>query len=357
MICLLIAYGLLGQIDASLRASAMTIKELANPVLCSEEEIDAHADLCRRLLAQSPPQGDPSLSSPGLLLKQSLARLFMTFARPGRGGAGVEPGQLQLVDLGTHNDPALQLLRERVRLPAPRGYVFVRTFSSRHAMPSDILVAFQRENTRGVTILGRYIAMLAPQPTHSSEESLYQRMHRRVLSHELVHAFIGSSVEWQRSRSDPAQRVALRNRLPVWFHEGCATYLSDSPGGACVTELVETPAGYRHLTLKSRAPADYQAYKLAFDYAASRLGRRGLFDILRQTIEAGDSHIMLTRLQAVSFEQLLERARDWKSRRLTLLYSLAIALLAGVALYVWRLLPSSRSIQSDSDWVSESEEL
>lgn len=353
MICLLIACGLLGQIDAVPRVSAMTINELANPVLRSEEEIDGHAAACRRLLALPQPQDDPNLSSPGLLLKQSLARLFMTFARPGRGGAGVEPGHLQLVDLETHDDPALQLLRERVRLPAPRGYVFVRTFSSRHAMPSDLLVAFQRENTRGVTFLGRYIAMLAPQPPHSSEESLYQRMHRRVLSHELVHAFIGSSLEWQHARSDPMERLALRNRLPVWFHEGCATYLSDSPGGACVTDLVETPAGFRHLTLRSRAPADYLAYKLAFDYAASRLGRQGLFDTLRQTIEAGDSHIMLTRLQVVSFEQLLERARNWKSRRLTLLYSLATALLAGVALYVWRLLPSFSSVQSDSDWASE----
>ena len=123
MTCLLIVFGLVGQVDASLRVSVMTINELANPVLRSEEEIDDHAAVCRRLLALPQPQGDPSLSSPDLLLKQSLARLFMTFARPGRGGAGVEPGHLQLVDLQTHDDPALQLLRERVRLPAPRGYV------------------------------------------------------------------------------------------------------------------------------------------------------------------------------------------------------------------------------------------
>ena len=162
MICLLIACGLLGQIDAALRGSAMTIDELANPVLRSQEEIDGHAAVCRRLLALPQPQGDPSLSSPGLLLKQSLARLFMTFARPGRGRAGVEPGHLQLIDLETHDDPALLLLRERVRLSAPRGYVFVRTFSSRHAMPSDLLVAFQRENTRGVTFLGRYVIFNGP---------------------------------------------------------------------------------------------------------------------------------------------------------------------------------------------------
>jgi hypothetical protein len=345
--------GLLGQFGASLPLDAMSVQSLANPVLHSAEEIDAHIALCRQLLVATPAEEASRRMKMERQMKQSLARLFLVFADPDRRRAGEEQGVLQLIDLATYEDPALGRLRDRVGLPAPRGHVFVRTYSSRHVMPNEILAAFHREDTRGVTFFGRYIAMLAPDHGDAGEQRLYERVTRRVLSHELVHAFIGSTLDWQTRVSGPGQDLHLANRLPVWFHEGCATYLSGSPGGECVSGWVETPVGYRQISVRSRAPADYRAYKLAFDYAESRLGRRRMYDTLKRIIQSNDVEIILRRLKVSSFDEMHQQAQGWQARRWGLIYALAIGLLLAVGFYVWHLLPSS----AEQTGASESDEL
>jgi len=300
---------------------------LDNPVLTSQQQIDQKLTDCEDLLAALAQQEQrETLSSPQQRLK-ALARLYVVFAGPGDQGAGVEPGRLELVDLAHTSDLAVSKLRDQVKIPCPPGLVFIRYYASRHVMPLEILPAFHRENTRGATILSRYIAIIERAASDPSQQGFLRQSQARILSHELVHAYINSVLGRDRSR------------LPLWFHEACATYLSGSPGGARVSELVQTPVGFRHVLFQDEAPRDYQQYKLMFEYLRAKLGRIDLYAQIRQAIAARSVQSLLARVGANDSEELLTKAQTWEHRRNLAKHSAAAALVVGLLWAFWRMLP------------------
>ncbi len=327
LILLLLVIPSVGGTPPDSPSDPLTLAELMDPQLTSDEQIDHFARRCTHLLETTGQQVSQVSPTADRMLKRKLASTFLLFAKPGPMSPGVESGRLERVRLDTFADPALRLLRDRIGLRPPRGYVFVRYYRSKHLLPTELLAAFHREHTRAVTLGGRYIAMLSKPPADPGELSLQQRMERKILSHELVHAYLNASIDW------------VRTPLPIWFHEGCAVFLSNSPGGKRITELVDTPVGYRHVSMNNQAPLDYREYRTAFDYLRARLGKQDLFAAIKQVVESGDAQSLLLRMQVQSFAELLARAKQWKARRQTLGYSLAIVVLLALGGYVYRLLP------------------
>jgi hypothetical protein len=300
---------------------------LDNPVLTSQQQIDQKLMACEDLLAALAQQEQRETLPARLQRLKVLARLYMVFAGSEGKEAGVESGRLELLDLSQTADPAVSQLRDQMKIPCPSGFVFLRYYSSRHVMPLEILSAFHRENTRGVTILSRYIAILEKKASEPGQERFLEQSQARIVSHELVHAYINSVLGRD------------RDRLPLWFHEACATYLSGSPGGERVSELVQTPAGFKHVLFQDKAPIDYQQYKLLFEYLRAKLGRKDLYAQIRTAIHTRSVQSLLSCAQVNSSQELVTRAQVWKQRRNLLKYGVAAVLVIGLLLVIWRMLP------------------
>ena len=121
---------------------------------------------------------------------RDLCRLYLFFTEQG-----------ERVELAASDDPALVRLREQVGLPSPPGFAFVCYFPS-DALPPEIEEPFRREETRGVTIFSRYVA-IRDDPAPKEKERGRRLAQRRVVSHELVHSYVNSLLGPEHS-SDPS---------------------------------------------------------------------------------------------------------------------------------------------------------
>ncbi len=107
----------------------------------------------------------------------------------------------QKIDLTTSKVSSVVKLREVVKIPPPADIVLAKTFK-RESLPAVLQSAFANPNISGVTIGGRYIAII-----HTDLHKEYDD----ILAHELVHAYI---------------TLASPNPLPFWFQEGSAVHFS-----------------------------------------------------------------------------------------------------------------------------------
>ncbi len=136
------------------------------------------------------------------------------------------------IDLRTCDVSSVVALREKVGIPPPETTVLVKVFD-RDSLPIVLRPSFATEGAAGVTINGRYIAILK---TELRDE------YKDILRHELVHAYI---------------TLASPEPLPLWFQEGSAVYYSmgkdrkfygqavkDRPG-VVVGKTVELPNSYK----------------------------------------------------------------------------------------------------------------
>lgn len=136
------------------------------------------------------------------------------------------------VDLRTCDVSSVMALREKVGIPPPKTTVLVKVFD-RESLPIVLRPSFANEGAAGVTINGRFIAILK---TELRDE------YKDILRHELVHAYI---------------TLASPEPLPLWFQEGSAVHYSmgkdrkfygqavkDKPG-VVVGKTVELPNSYK----------------------------------------------------------------------------------------------------------------
>lgn len=107
----------------------------------------------------------------------------------------------KIINLRTNTLSSIVTLREEVKIPPPSEPVLLKTFYENKLSPL-MKSAFPSKNIRGVTINGKYIAIM-----HTEFEKEYQD----VLKHELVHAYIS---------------LASPQPLPFWFQEGSAVHFS-----------------------------------------------------------------------------------------------------------------------------------
>ena len=229
--------------------------------------------------------------------QQSILRLTGFFLIFTDGLYAAEGGStLDIVDLSVIDDPAIQHIRDQAGVPAPPGYVFVRSYASREAMPLPIRQIYEEMNIAGVTMFTRYIAVLDEKKSTWAERALQVQSLPRTISHELVHTYVNSSLG-----------IDEINRLPTWYHEGLAIYFSHSGEN----QAIITP----NFTLYTTPPPDYIQYDLNFKFLEANLGREVLLEKVRQSIADGDARILLEDLDIKNESELPSRALAWKAEQ------------------------------------------
>jgi hypothetical protein len=291
------------------------IEQLANPILTSEAEL-AEQTAFYSTVYQCLDEGTAAQIDGGERLHKYL-EYFLIFA------AGletqVEDTRLDLVRLSTSDDPGVTKIRDEAGVEAPEGYVFVRTYNSREAMPPLVRRAFQSPEVAGVTILSRYIAILAEEKKTWAQRALQQRTLPGTTSHELLHAYVNSIL------------LPLEIDLPAWYSEGLAIYFS----GSEIVHSIITP----NFSIRSTSTAEYQDYNIIFKYLEAELGRERLLDLIAGSIQDADPSLLYQDLGIRSDQQLISQARAWSQARINLGRGGIVAVAFLVALLLWRLAP------------------
>ncbi len=203
--------------------------------------------------------------------------------------------QLETVELNSVDDPAVRILREQVGIPPSPGYIFIRSYASRQAMPPIIRSAFSDPNVAGVTILNRYIAILVEKPESWVEKALQNQAIPSTRSHELVHAYIGTALSLHNSA------------LPKWFEEGLATYLTKGSK----PHSVITP----NLSITTTASSEYQQYEQIFKYMQHRLGKETLYRNIKKVVLEDDVNSIFSDLNIPNEDWLFANTREWQKDR------------------------------------------
>ena len=224
------------------------LARLASPVFEKADSARDFARECEKVVREldSVPFLPPDYA--GLRREAALAAEFLT-------------GDTYL--LSTSNVKSVVKLREWVKIPPPPGLVFVKKYASVPSMPPEVADIFRSVATseggqvRGVTIKGRYIALLQT-PYH---DELVDN-----LAHEMVHAYI---------------TLAAQGELPRWFQEGAGVYFSTGKESRLYGRTGDPRM--KQVTI----PEDYKRKLFSFQYIEQKLGRKGLFEFVRRSVVTG----------------------------------------------------------------------
>jgi len=202
---------------------------------------------------------------------------------------------LELIDLGTVDDPAVSKFTQEVDIPAPEGFVFVNLFDSVDSMPEPIREIFSVRNVAGVTVFSRYIAVLDEKKSTWYEQALKSQVLPTTISHELIHAYVNSAIG-----------IDAYSEIPTWFHEGVAIYFSNSGENRAVI----TP----NFTLYITPPADYQQYALNFKYLEHELGTDLFLSRIQEVIETRSIGSLFVNMPFNSEDELPLFAASWQQQ-------------------------------------------
>jgi len=230
-------------------------------------------------------------------------------------GTPVEDTTLRLVDLANSDDQAVRELRDIGGLAAPKGDIFVRFYRSRQVMPARIQQLFGQD-TAGLTLLTRYVAILEDDPISWEEQALQAQRLPKTISHELVHAFMNASVG-----------IDGLDQLPRWYAEGVAIYLSNSGED----HVVVGP----DFKITSTSPQDYKDFRDQFKYLEAKLGKERLLETIRISIEEVEPAFVYQDLGFKSDDEFIKAAEAYWQRRF---YLVSAVIIAGLVLGVWGLL-------------------
>lgn len=165
------------------------------------------------------------------------------------------------VDLTTSSNHSVQTLRDIIGIPAPREPVLVKTFR-RDRMPEALRPAFETPQVSGVTIHGRYIAII-----HTE----FSKEYDDILSHELVHAYI---------------TLASPKPLPLWFQEASAVHFSIDKGSKFYGKPAEDQVGVM-VGRKIELPEYYKNKLQNFHFLIEKVGKPRFYEWYRQAVVSG----------------------------------------------------------------------
>jgi len=182
------------------------------------------------------------------------------------------------------NDEYRSLVKlKKMGLEIPSGYAYIKLGNF---WPDHIQFFFRQRGfteTQGVTVYTRYIAVKRTFD-NSSQHS--------IIDHELAHAYINSLLG--------LDGIA---KLPRWFHEGCATYLSKYKPKP---PKMRYAAGRGSSITRYQRTKDYGDYWLVFDYIDSE-GK--LAEFIKQCIQDKSADNALHKIMGVSsYDELLDKA-------------------------------------------------
>jgi len=243
----------------------------------------------------------------------SLTQYFIVFA--GGYQTQVNNSSLSLISLSLSDDPAVVQIRDEANIKPPDGYIYVRFYSSKQAMPDIVKTAFSREGIAGVTIFTRYIAVLSPIESDWQQQALQSQTMPKTISHELVHAYLNSILG---SKSFTI--------LPKWYSEGTAIYFSKSVG----SNVSIAP----DLTIRTISPEDYKQYDLNFRYLEARFGRKHLLALIKESVEKSSPAILLKELNISNEQELESNARSWEIQQTNFAAGVGTAIVLLITLLV-----------------------
>lgn len=166
------------------------------------------------------------------------------------------------IDLRTSTVSSVVKLREVVGIPPPETTVLVKTFK-RDSIPAALAPVFAKPGIAGVTIGGRYVAII-----HTD----LRKEHEDVLRHELVHAYI---------------TLASPQPLPFWFQEGSAVHFSTDKGRKFYGQPSEDNPGV--MVGRSVELTDTYKQKLNnFHYLIDKVGKDRFYEWYRNAVETGE---------------------------------------------------------------------
>ena len=284
---------------------------LTNPVLTSETEIDARLREHQHLLGCFADYRAKGPLSPVLQTLERLTEYFVIFASKPR----------DLVDLSTSRDPAVLKLRDQVHLAPPPGFIYIRYFDDKSQLPAAIRPAFDNPETQAVTLWGRYIAVLRPADATSAERQLATRTMPKVLSHELVHAYINGGL-----------RLSESEKLPRWFQEGCAVYFSGSGGTEAAVEI--NGASWTIYTVKDTR--EYREYGMLFRELERRIGKPQLYSSVRESVERRDPSVLLRAAGVSTADEIIFAAKERDARTQKVATYVVSFVLIGLCYWIYR---------------------
>jgi hypothetical protein len=301
----------------------ISFEQLINPILSSQTEINGKVDLYSKMFNCLDEGTDPLIAE--RITIQRLLEYFLIFA----GGLQTPSDEttLTLVSMSASSDPAIVKIRDEAGIEAPAGYIFVRFYSSREAMPELVRQAFESQDVAGVTILSRYIAVLAERKDTWPQRALQLQTLPETISHELIHAYVNSTLG------------SLLFDLPTWYSEGIAIYFS----GSGENHTIVTP----NFSISKTSPEDYQQYDINFKFLEAKFGRERFIELINLSIEKGDPSILYQDLHIPDEQQLASRASAWARQRNYLTMSGLIVVSLAAILLIWRLAPDYRCENCD----------
>jgi hypothetical protein len=292
--------------------------QLMNPTYRTREAVVAQLTLYARVygcLAYDP----YSLSDEWLDIL-TLIEYYLIFV----GGLDTPSTETSLIftDLTVSDDPAIVQLRDEAGVPPPVGFIYVRFFSSREAMPYLVRQAFENEEVVGVTILSRYVAVLNEDQDTLPEQYLLNQTLPETISHELTHAYVSSLLG------------SAGYGLPTWYHEGLAIYFSGS--GEDHILITDT------FTVSRTSTEEYKQYDLNFKFLEAKLGRQRLLELILLSIETADSSVLLHDLGITSEAELVARVEEWQQQRMYTRLGIGGASIAVLVFMMFRLMPQNK---------------
>jgi hypothetical protein len=299
--------------------------QLVNPILTSIKEVSDKLLLYSNI--HQCLDGSVDTLPDDLKLIHTLTEYFMVFA--GGFQTPSDKTALRLESLDTTDDPAVKKIRDEAGVAPPIGFVYIRYYSSRDAMPAIVRQAFENKEVVGVTLLVRYIAVLIEDTNTWAEQILQNQTVPETISHELIHAYMNSILGVQNLKT-----------FPIWYKEGIAIYLS----GSGKDHSAVTP----DFTISTTSPEDYHQYDLNFKYLEAKFGRKHLLELIKQSIDELNPLVLYQDLglRDNSYNWLAACARGWEEKQNSRIRWIAAIVMALLALAGWWVISGIRRLPS-----------
>lgn len=254
--------------------SEREIGNLFNYPFADERDMRRVGALCLQLLRELGTPAEGQVEKFGPLQKFLLEAALFTNLEKTQGET------YSIADFSRSDDKAIRRLRGEIRVPPPDGGAIVRLYRSKELIPEPIRAHFKAQ-TQAITLRGRFIAVFLGDKSRQELED--------TISHELTHAYLVSHLG------------AGSDNLPEWFHEGLALHLSSEHD----FYVSESRLGGETV---SRPSEEYRNYRLVFRHLEKKLGRQGLANFIRQSIEQRSTEGPLRAAVGVaSYEELLSQ--------------------------------------------------
>jgi len=290
-----------------------------NPVFSSIDQVDEMVETISGIKRCLDSESFMSSAiNPDILLRM---KYFLVFVA----GESTPPSEtsLSFVNLETSPDPAVKLLRDEAGFDPPNGFIFVRKYASRDSMPGIVRRFFLNDSVSGVTVFGRYIAILEENEIVWPLRALKTLSLPETISHELIHAYVISS-----------QGSTNQDPFPRWFQEGVAIYLS----GSNHQHSIFMP----DFSVRTTSPKDYEDFGLIFDYLEGIHGRKKFLTMIHKALDEGDEAILYRDLDIADYNELLTNAYKWRLEKFLFRAGVAVLIFLLAGLFLYNRLPDIR---------------